>query len=155
MVLTTYRMNLATSSKEYAKRLDKKPIAQPVIPNKDELNSREPLTLYRQITPIDPVRSSKNWATEKPERGFNMDDLNTFVIRPADRKQTELFDRYILGDSSRLFSRDVNKTTLGTLIGEKLGPNNQSRSRIAEKRIAARSALKGGTYGSVKHMKEK
>lgn len=149
-------MNLSTNSKQYAKKLGKKPIAQPMIPNKDDLNYRDPITVYDQITPIDPVRSSKNWATESPSRGFNMDDLNTYVIRPSDRKQAELFDRFILGDASRLFGRDTKRTTLGTMIGDKLGPANSS-TKVTPSNIKhhARMNLKGNTYDGIKNLKEK
>jgi hypothetical protein len=151
-------MNLATSSKEYARGLKRKPIGAPMIPNKDALSSYSPNnSIYEQINPIRPVRSSTNWATEEPSRGFNMDDISTYVVRPADRLQAALFDRFILEDYAAVFKRrKTQDPNLGELITSKLGPpSTEKKEHMTDKRTKARTMLDGHNYSSNKAMNKK
>lgn len=153
-------MNLSTTSEEYAKMIAKKPIGEPMIPGKDQFNSIDPLErIYRQTNPIAPVRSSENWATEQPSRGFDNSDLNTYIVRPADYEQVKLFDRYILGESSSLFNREFDSNAnLGTMMLERLQKQTLRReaeernSSFGQKRVAYRSTVKGANYGNITQM---
>lgn len=109
-----------TNADEYA---DSLPKSSTHLPNVDVANTRSAVAhYYSQINPIDPVTPSNNWATEKPRKGFNMDHLNTYIIRPSDRLQAAMFDRFILKEDAGLFpGREENDMTLGRLISKKIG----------------------------------
>lgn len=153
-------MNYATDATQYGKLQKKKPSYQPMIPNKNELNSLSPEeNIFKQINPIAPVRSSQNWATEVPHRGFDESDLNTYVIRPADKQEISLFDRFILGDASKLFQRDVQpeKQNLGHMMASKLSKHkgDEMSDPPSAKRARYRETFRGKNYGGVSamHMK--
>jgi len=153
-------MNLSTTSEEYASKLANKPIGEPMIPQKDQLNSIDPLErIYRQTNPIAPVRSSKNWATEEPSRGFDNSDLNTYIVRPADYEQVKLFDRYILGQTSELFNRDFDESAnLGTMMLQRLQKQKVRReveertTNFGQKRVAYQNSIRGANYGNISQM---
>jgi len=111
---------IPTNANEYADQMDSKSSHLPVT---DIYNSRSGVSnYYSQINPIDPATPSDNWATKKPRLGFNMDHLNTYIIRPADQLQAALFDRYILKDDSDLYpGREEAQMTMGSLIAKKVG----------------------------------
>jgi hypothetical protein len=116
----------------------------------DELKSRDPVSNYtQQITPIDPVAPSDNWATEAPRKGFDMSDLSTYQIRDSDRLSAEQFDRFILRDKASLFGGpDKN---LGRLINARIGPPISSFSEIKK---YARGGVRGPAHTSVRKMEE-
>lgn len=116
----------------------------------NELQSRNPVeNYYEQITPIDPVTPSTNWATEPPRKGFDMSDMNTYQIRDTDRLQAALFDRFILRDKAQLFTE--KDKSLGRLIDARLGPPINSFQDI--KRYA-RGGVRGPAHTSVRQMEE-
>jgi hypothetical protein len=149
----TKRGNIPSNSEAYARSVGTKPPVNSSIPNKDQLESRNPVENYfDQTNPIDPVSSSHNWATEEPRRGFNMDDLNTYIIRDTDRLQAGIFDRFVLKEDTAQFPARIDQDiTLGKMIHDRLGPPRKS---FADIKKYARSTLSGKSYSNVKRMHE-
>ena len=113
------------------------------IPATEDLKSRTFVqNYYDQINPIDPVTPSENWATKPSRRGFNMSDLDTYIIRDADRLQSSLFDRFILKRHAGGFpARLEQNETLGKLIEDKVGPPDPTFMDI---KLKARGYFNGG-----------
>ena len=133
-----------TNSEDYAKNVGYKGVTEPMIDDKNEMSSHDPIeNKFMQINPIDPVTPSRNWATAPPRRGFNMDDLNTYIVREEDKKQAGLFDRWILFDFDSLYpDREYKKDTLGAMMEERVGaPFKGNFSRI---KMAARDKIRTG-----------
>jgi len=98
------------------------------LPNKNALNTRAPSSVYyAQINPIDPVTPSQNWATNPNRRGFNMDDLSTYIIREPDKLQAALFDRFILKDDTSIVHPSAHNEQAGLLRKAEHRRRNQAR----------------------------
>ena len=52
--------------------------------------------IFQQVSPMYPWRSSSNWATDTNYKGWNQDDLNTYIVRQSDKNTIRDFDRFIL-----------------------------------------------------------
>lgn len=92
-----------------------------------------PLKGIQSQTPHYPNEPSRNWATRPPDRGFNMNYLETLIVPETDKVNQNMFNRYILKDYSSLFNsketpdkwmkqvRDLTPTSALNLAYQKRG----------------------------------
>ncbi len=88
--------------------------------------------IIKQVSPQYPYQPSKNWATEAPTRGWNQNDLNTYIIRESAKHVIKDFDRFILKEDTSPDNPN-NETpeedkTLAYKIQERIGkPRNRAQ----------------------------
>jgi hypothetical protein len=110
----------------------------------ENANQRNPIKLYDQINPIKPFAPSTKWSQNDVSlsKGFNEDDLKTYIIRKPDILQAQLFDRHILKDHQKMFPK---RETLGQLIANRYPRTETPGSSPSEIKQMYRNMTQGNT----------
>ena len=95
-----------------------------------------------QVSPFGLNRRSTKWSTALP-RGFNQDDLKTYIIRESDKLTAAMFDRYVLQNG--VCDSDGN-ATMGQRIINRLGGELPQRRSIKQR---FRNTIDGSTSAQV------
>jgi hypothetical protein len=111
--------------------------------NRTNIQAIAPRTeIVDQVSPFGLNRRSSKWSTALP-RGFNQDDLKTYIVRESDKLTAALFDRYILQNGP---CNDEANETLGKRILERLGNELPERKSIKQR---FRDTINGSTSAQV------
>jgi hypothetical protein len=124
--------------------------------------------IFQQVSPIYPRAPSANWATDTNYKGWNQDDLNTYIIRQSDKNTVRDFDRFILktdneAEDMDLDTPDQNKENelpedipknLAYMIRHRIGNQNDNSAKQI-KHSESRKWINGNTSNNVMTMDTK
>lgn len=99
--------------------------------------------MIHQVSPLYPYKPSGNWATDTNYKGWNQDDLNTYIIRQSDKNTIKDFDRFVLKTDNEAQVEDIdfdpNKEnnapetvpkSLGYMIRDRIGKHRDNSDHI-------------------------
>lgn len=127
--------------------------------------------VFQQASPLYPRIPNDNWATDTNYKGWNQDDLNTYIIRQSDRNTIRDFDRFILkidneagdpeidapnnsGDSDKENSPPEVPKNLAYMIRHRIGKQNDTSAKHI-KNHAVRHLVNGNTAQNPMALNEK